>query len=68
MAGPEGSYYQEGLFRLNVKIPADYPFKAPNVEFVTKIYHPNVDKETGAICHDIYGKDWKPVQTLLSTL
>ena len=35
---------------------------------MTKIYHPNVDKETGAICQDIYRKDWGPLQTLLSTL
>ena len=37
----------------------DYPFRAPTVTFITKIYHPNVDAK-GNICMDVFGKTWNP--------
>ncbi|GLH16893.1 Ubiquitin-conjugating enzyme E2 N, partial [Gryllus bimaculatus] len=44
MLGPEQSLYEGGLFRLEVFFPAEYPRQAPLIRFMTKIYHPNVDK------------------------
>ncbi len=35
------------------QIPSNYPFAAPKVTFVTKVYHPNVSQSSGAICLDI---------------
>jgi len=52
IAGPSDSPYESGIFRLELFLPADYPMAPPKVRFLTKIYHPNVDK-LGRICLNI---------------
>jgi ubiquitin-protein ligase len=51
---------QNGTFVVHFEFPPQYPFKAPNISFVTRIYHPNVRKETGEICNDLINEGWSP--------
>jgi len=51
--GPPDSPYEGGHFCLSIKIPEEYPFKAPGVKFLTRIWHPNISSQTGTICLNI---------------
>ncbi|XP_076291812.1 ubiquitin-conjugating enzyme E2 L3-like [Lasioglossum baleicum] len=57
---PDNPPYNKGAFRIEINFPAEYPFKPPNINFKTKIYHPNIN-EKGQICLPIMSdQNWKP--------
>ena len=43
MLGPRDSPYYKGLFLIEIKFPENYPNSAPDIIFVTPIYHLNVN-------------------------
>lgn len=61
--GPKDSSYAGGWFHLEVYLPQSYPMDPPKVHFLTKIYHPNVDR-VGRICLDILKSQWTPALLL----
>lgn len=66
---PSAAPYNKGAFRLAVDFPETYPFKPPKVTFLTKIYHPNVDAESGNICiAALKDSDWRPTTQMVDVL
>ncbi|KDD75749.1 ubiquitin-conjugating enzyme [Helicosporidium sp. ATCC 50920] len=65
--GPQSSPYEGGVFRLELFLPEDYPMAAPKVRYLTRIYHPNVDK-LGRICLDILKDKWSPALQIRTVL
>lgn len=65
--GPEDTPYHGGVFELRIDFPQDYPFKPPNVVFITKIFHCNIN-HNGNICLDILKDQWSPALTISKVL
>lgn len=70
LVGPPGTPYAGGVYNLTVTLPPDYPFKAPQVNFATRIYHPNVTNDSlGNICLGLLkAENWKPASRLRAVL
>ncbi|KAJ1455810.1 ubiquitin-conjugating enzyme E2 N-like protein [Pelagophyceae sp. CCMP2097] len=65
--GPGDTPYDGGHFKLELFLPAEYPMAPPKVRFLTKIFHPNVDK-LGRICLDILKDKWSPALQIRTVL
>ncbi|ORY79264.1 ubiquitin carrier protein [Leucosporidium creatinivorum] len=65
--GPPDSVYEGGVFDLSINLPVDYPFRPPKVQFLTKIYHANINTQ-GGICLDILKNQWSPALSIIKVL
>lgn len=68
LTGPEGTPYSQGVWRVRLDIPISYPQNPPTAVFQTRIFHPNVAEETGAVCLETLKRDWDPKLTLKDIL
>ena len=62
--GPKDSYYENGIWKIVIRISKDYPFTSPSVGFIDKIYHPNIDLISGSICLNTLNETWSPIYNL----
>lgn len=62
--------YSGGVFNLELFLPDDYPMCPPRIRFLTRIYHPNIDR-LGRICLDVLKNNWSPalqIRTILLSI
>ncbi|EOD31617.1 hypothetical protein EMIHUDRAFT_429671 [Emiliania huxleyi CCMP1516] len=68
LKGPVGTPYEGGVFIVDISLPSDYPFVPPKMKFRTRVWHPNVSSQSGAICLDILKNEWSPALTIRTAL
>ena len=67
LRGPKETPYENGTFDIEILLSDDYPMSPPKVLFITKIFHPNIDK-LGRICLDVLKDKWTPALQIRSVL
>ena len=66
--GAKDTEWENGVFRLKIDFPEDYPTRPPNVVFENVIpFHPNV-YQNGKICIDILQHNWSSAYDISSVL
>lgn len=68
LAGPVGTPYAGGVWRLHLDIPPTYPQAPPTATFRTRLWHPNIDEATGAVCVETLKRDWSSTLKLKDVL
>ena len=68
VTGASDTPYSQGLWCLHLRLPEDYPKNPPKATFKTRIFHPNVEENTGAVCLETLKRDWDPKLTLRDVL
>ncbi|KAJ1448286.1 ubiquitin-conjugating enzyme/RWD-like protein [Pelagophyceae sp. CCMP2097] len=60
----QAGIYAGGRFSFVLRVPVSYPFNPPEVCSLDRVWHPNIDVETGRVAHSLLDRDWKPVLSL----
>jgi len=68
LIGPLRTPYERGRFKIKIRSRTDYPFQPPRMEFTTKIYHCNINRE-GLVSYIYWLRDnWSPALNIPKVL
>ena len=62
--GPKNTPFENGLYFIEIKLDDQYPESKPLARFRTRVFHPNVNWNSGQICLDYIKGKWTPNNTL----
>jgi ubiquitin-conjugating enzyme E2 N len=65
LPGPKNTIYSNYIFEIDILIPEEYPFKAPDHLFITPIIHPNIANNKA--CLKIV-QNWSPEYKILDII
>ena len=65
--GPKKTPYENGIYYFDINLKDNYPSSNPLFTFMTKIYHPNIDLNSGKVCID-YINNWSQYHTLIKSI
>ena len=61
--GADGSLHENGIFKLVMIFCHKYPYKPPQIKFLSRIFHPNVSPD-GTVCSETLQRNWSPATTV----